>query len=143
MKVKVSVLLLAAVFHVPLLLADDMLTGTTEFGSEFRISKVEWPVQFRCRSLDGSRTGKFMFSIRKQNVTPAGVENAWLIFPDLAGYPGELYRDGLDWRFDWTDRRTRSSFTVRVTQTGEGYYYDWHLADLDGSLKPSLIATCQ
>lgn len=137
------VLLSVMVFSTSLSSADDVLTGATEFGSEFKISKTEWPVQFRCRSLDGPESGKFMFSIRKQLSAPAGIENAWLIFPDLAGYSGELYRNGLDWRFDWTDRRTKSSFSIRITQPGEGYYYDWSLAELDGLLKPSLIASCK
>ena len=123
--------------------SENYLVGTTELGAEFKISKSKWPIVFRCVHYGGPKSGEFMFSIRKKKGKPIGLENAWLIFPDLAGYSGELYRYGLDWRFDWTDRNTSSKFSVSIKSGGEGYYYNWSLADSDGTMKVTRSATCK
>lgn len=120
----------------------DYVTGTTELGTKFKLSKKEWPVVFRCKHYGGPKAGKFWFSIRKKKSKPAGLENAWLIFPNLAGYSGQLYRNGLDWRFDWTDRNTGNKFSISVKAGGEGFYYDWSLADSKGRMSVSRSATC-
>ena len=123
--------------------AEDFLEGKTELGAKFKISKTEWPIAFRCSHYGGPKAGQFMFSIRKKSTDPVGDENAWLIFPDHAGYAGELYRNGLDWRFDWADRNTNSNFTVSIKRGGEAYYYDWSLANSDGTMKVKRSATCK
>ena len=141
MSIKIKLLF---IFLFPFsLFANDFLVGKTELGTEFKISKEGWPIVFRCKHYGGPQAGKFMFSIRKKKTEPLGLENAWLIFPDYSGYAGELYRNGLDWRFDWTDRKSENRFTISIKRGGEGYYYDWSLAKTGGTMTSTRTATCE
>jgi hypothetical protein len=124
-------------------LADDFIEGKTELGTSFKISKIEWPITFRCKHYGGTNAGKFMFSIRKKKSEPLGLENAWLIFPDYTAYAGVLYRNGLDWRFDWTDRNTERKFTFMIKGGSDGFYYDWSLVGDNGTMSISRTATCE
>jgi len=119
------------------------LDVTTELGTKIKISKEDWPIAFRCNHWGGPKGGQFWFSIRKKKTKPYGVENAWLIFSDLSGYAGELYRNGLDWRFDWTDRNTGNNFSMIIKAGGEGYYYDWNLANSEGRMSVYQSAICK
>lgn len=121
-------------------MADKKIVFTDTWGKEVVLSKSEWEVVKRCYEWSLGSKGKFLFSIRKSNTNPASRE-AWLIFPDHTGFSGHMYRNGLDWRFDWDNPRNLNSYTVSIKSDGTGYYFDWALADEDGrmSVKPTAI----
>lgn len=121
---------------------NEYVTGVSELGAPFKLLKSEWPKAFTCKHWGGNKAGKFMFSIRKKSTIPIGNNNAWLIFSDHTGYSGELYRNGLDWRFDWTDRKTSNKFSMKIKSGGEGYYFNWSLADSSGVMHVDRTATC-
>lgn len=140
---KILVLFLFAFLSVALASDEDLLIGKSELDIEFRLVKESWPIAFRCHHYGGPSAGNFFFNIRKKKGEPIGDTNAWLVFENVNGYAGELYRNGLDWRFDWTDRNTGTNFSVTIKSGGAGYYYNWGLADDKATLNVSRTLTCK
>ncbi|MCH8323440.1 MAG: hypothetical protein IIB64_10280 [Proteobacteria bacterium] len=122
---------------------EDYLEVQTELGDKYRLSKVQWPVVFRCSKYGGSGAGEFMYSIRKNVGNQTGKNNALLIFEDYFAYSGELSRDGINWSFDWRDKKTNKTFSIVIKQGGEMFYYDWSLADKNGRLSVNRSGTCK
>ena len=115
-----------------------VLTVTNINGEVFPLIKRQWPVAFRCNKWP---SGKFMFRIHSRLGSAA--KQAWLIFPDHIGFEGVLHRQGLNWRFDWTDPATDENFSVAVKPDGGGYYFQWDLADDDGHMAAKRTMECR
>jgi len=135
-------LVLIYLFYIPCAFSKEggSVNIVNELGEQYKLSKSDWPRMFTCNHYGGVRAGQFMFSIRKSSKFPLGLEDSWLIFSDFTAYSGELYRNGLDWRIDWTDKNTSSKFSLTIKSNGESYYYNWALADEGGRLhvEPSI-----
>lgn len=122
-------------------LGSDTIEGVNDLGTKFKLSKKDWPIAFNCYQYPNGTS--LMFSIRENNGEPVGVGNAWLIFPDHAGYAGKLYLDGLSRRFDWTAKNTARAYSLRIHIGGAGFYYDWSRADSEGKMKGVLYVNCK
>jgi hypothetical protein len=108
---------------------------------EMELSKSEWVVSYRCRSFDGINTGSTVFNILTDIYESDGF-NSLLVFPDRSANVGKLYRNGLDWRFDWVDLDTENSFSIVIKTNGDGYYFNWSLSDENGQMKTEQTLTC-
>lgn len=139
-KYQASLTLLLLVFGLSKVHAGENLEIMNEIGISIPVDKKEFPVIFRCREYPND---KFWFSIRRSKSDPTGLLNAWMVFSDKTGYQGSLYRNGLDWRFDWTDDSTAKRFSLVVKSGNQGYYYNWSLADDEGRMSVARAATCE
>ena len=116
--------------------SDGTLTIEDSFGIEMVLDKAAWPIKFRCNRYG---TSDFWFSIRRDASGRKQRTDAWIIFSDYTGEQGELYRQGLDWRFNWT---AGGDYSVIIKSGGSGFYYNWAMADENGIMNGSRSAHC-
>lgn len=115
------------------------LNGVDE---KIELAHNEWKISYKCKSFDGLNISPTIFNILTDINDPNAEFNSLLVFPDHSANIGSLYRNGLDWRFDWVDFKTENSFSIVIKSNGNGYYYNWSLADENGQMKAELTLKC-
>ncbi len=122
---------------------NDIVVTINGVDEELTLSKDEWSVEFVCKQSGGSNNGSLSFHILKNTTEPNDDLNALLVFSDHSANIGKLFRDGLDWRFDWVSVDTEKQFSVVIKQNSDAYYYEWSLADDKGRMSVNQTLSCR